>query len=179
MTKLAPLGSIEYAIRRVMDILGESGVEAAIHESLGVDRSSSLIRKCGDADNDRHHIQMRYAIALDRACLSAIGRPPLLEAYRAILDSPAPLDRNESIKDDMLRDVLTLQGALGDLSNKVREAFSMDSPAADRLTGVERHDIYAAVENLEENAEHLKRLLISSEMVLPAHDADDAVDGSR
>lgn len=179
MTKLAPLGSIEYGIRRVLDILGEERVEAAIRESLGIERSASLIRKCGDPDEDRHHIQMRYAIALDKACLAANCRAPLLEAHRAMLDSPVAQNRNESVKEDILCDVLALQSALGDLSHKVRAAFSMDSVAVDRLTGVERHAIYAAVETLQENAEHLKRILVSNQQGLSAQNADDVVEGSR
>lgn len=179
MTKLAPLGSIEHGIRRVLEMLGEERVESAIQESLGIERSASLIRKCGDPDEDRHQIQMRYAIALDQACLAATGRTPLLEAYRAMLDSPLTLDRNASVKEDILQDVLTLQGALGDLSHKVRDAFSMDSLASDRLTGVERHAIYAAVETLQENAEHLKRILISNQQGLTAQNADDGAEGSR
>lgn len=179
MTKLAPLGSIEHGIRRVLEILGEEGVETAIRESLGVARSASLIRKSGDADNDRHQLQLRYAIALDRACLAATGRSPMLDSYRAMLDEPLPLVRNETIKEDMLRDVLTLQVCLGELARKISTAFSMDSQAPESLTAVERHAIYGAVNTMEDNAEHLKRLLISGDQAADTKNADDAAHGSR
>ena len=65
MTKLVAIRSIEHAARRALTILGDDGVERAIEDVLGLKRSASLIRKCADPDDDSHHLQSRYAVALD------------------------------------------------------------------------------------------------------------------
>lgn len=178
MTKLVPLGSIEHAIRRVLEILGDAGVESAIQEELGFRRSASLIRKCGDPDDSRHHIQMRYAIALDLACIDEVGRPPLLEAYRAMVDKPVPLGRHPTLRAAMLNDVMTLQTSLGELARRARERLVLADTGSDSMTVAERQSIYAAVNVLQDNAEHLKRLLMHHDSALAAQNADDGATGS-
>jgi hypothetical protein len=41
----------------------------------------------GDPDNPRHNIQLKDAIALDRACIAAQYPPPLLRAYELALQA--------------------------------------------------------------------------------------------
>ncbi len=86
MTKPAPLRTIEHGLRRALAILEADGAKAAIQDLLGVERSASLLHKCADPDNDRHHLQLRYAVALDVACQKAGQLPPLLEVHRYLVE---------------------------------------------------------------------------------------------
>lgn len=160
MTKIMPIGTIAHGLRQVMQLLGEQGVERAIGTALGVRRSASLIRKCADPDGGRHHLQMRYAIALDRACLARGHAAPLLEAYRAGLEGvtgdPAPAGS----KDELIRAVVVLQAALGDVSRAVEAAFSSRSADPSALTRAERSHVYAAVDLVETDARLIKRMLV-------------------
>ncbi len=86
MTKLVAIRTIEHATRRALTILGDDGVEQAIEDILGLKRSASLIRKCADPDDDGHHLQTRYAVALDGACRRAGELPPLLDAHSYLIE---------------------------------------------------------------------------------------------
>ncbi len=86
MTKLVAIRTIEHAARRALAILGDDGVEQAIDDILGLKRSASLIRKCADPDDDGHHLQSRYAVALDVACRRAGQLPPLLDAHSYLIE---------------------------------------------------------------------------------------------
>ena len=85
MTKAVLPNSFEHALRRVLLILGEAGAEEAILCGTGVRRSASLLRKCADVDDHRHQIQLRYASALDMACVAKGHLPPLLEAQKRLV----------------------------------------------------------------------------------------------
>jgi len=161
MTKLVPLRSLEHAIRRVFLLLGDCGVEAAIEDRLGLARSASLIRKCGDPDDGAHQLQMRYAIALDMACWEAHRQAPLFEAYRHLVgtDSHGDANDDDASKERIVDGVVALQIALGNLAEMVREAYSADSPDPSGLTQSERHHLFEAVNLLESCAETLKSVI--------------------
>ena len=161
MTKLVPLRSIEHGLRRALAILGDDGARGAIEDLLGISRSASLIRKCADHDNQRHHVQMRYAVALDVACERAGQLPPLLEVHRHLVERHARSDPPDepNPEDAVLRAVLTLQAALGDLSQTVGEALHARSPGGVRLTNREKHEIHDALAAIDRQTEAIKRLL--------------------
>jgi hypothetical protein len=161
MTKLVALRSIEHGVRRAISILGDEGVTEAIKDLLGVRRSASLIRKCADPDNDRHHLQFRYGVALDIACHNVTQRPPLLEVYRHLVEHHtsshqlAPVEGGARVT----HAVLALQAALGDLAETVGEATHADSPGGVRLTNLEKHEIYESLVTIEQQTETIKRMI--------------------
>ena len=161
MTKLVPLRTIEHGLRRALATLGDEGAKEAIRDLLGLRRSTSLIRKCADPDHDRHHVQFRYAVALDVACKKAGQLPPLLEVHQYLVEryaSAEPLEKQKS-ESMVLHAVLTLQAALGDLSQTVSEALHADSPGGIRLTNREKHEIHEALDAVNHQAEVIKTMI--------------------
>ena len=161
MTKLVPLRTIEHGLRRALAILGDDGAIKAIRDVLGIRRSAALIRKCADPDYDRHHVQFRYAVALDAACKKAGQLPPLLEVHQFLVEryaqaEPLEMNRNDST---VLHAVLTLQAALGNLSQTVSEALHTDSPGGIRLTNREKHEVHEALESVDNQAEVIKSMI--------------------
>ena len=161
MTKLVAIRTIEHATRRALAILGDGGVERAIEDVLGLRRSASLIRKCADPDDDGHHLQSRYAVALDVACHRAGQLPPLLDAHRYLIErhSGAAPSAGELGEGRVQHAVLMLQAALGELSLTVGEAVHDDSPGGVRLTNRERHEIHDAIAAIDHKVESIKRLI--------------------
>ena len=161
MTKLMPLYTVEHGIRRAFAALGDTGVEQAIEDHLGLKRSASLIRKCGDPDDDSHHLQLRYAIALDRACRRKVGQSPLLECMAmqvsGAVDDQASAEQPSEIA--MLREMLGLQVALGRLAREVTEALQENSPACCALSDLERHKVFDSIDELEIHLEAFKAAL--------------------
>jgi len=157
MTKLTKVGSIEHALRQVLDILREDGARNAIREVLGLDRSPSLLRKCADPDATTHNLQLRYAVALDAHCLKVDQTTPLLEAYNRLMNTYssgrlAGLPTEERL----MHSVLRLQSALGDLSQTVSEGFTPDSLGGKHLTNRERHAMFEALEAVDQQSEEIK-----------------------
>jgi hypothetical protein len=159
MTKLVPLRSVEHGIRRALTVLDDDTAQGAIEEIAGVHRSVSLLRKCADPDNDRHHLQFRYAIALDAGCARAGYIAPLLEVHQYLVESysdPATGNWNEP-EAKLLHAVLNLQAALGELSQTVSEGMHEKGPGGARLTNREKHAIHKALEAIDYQTEALKR----------------------
>jgi Phage regulatory protein CII (CP76) len=161
MTKLVAIRTIEHGARRALAILGDDGVERAIEETLGLKRSASLIRKCADPDDDGHHLQSRYAVALDVGCHRAGQPPPLLDAHRYLIErhvGAAP-DNGQAGEGRVQHAVLMLQAALGELSQTVGLAVHEDGPGGTRLTNREKHEIHEAIAAIDHKAEAIKRLI--------------------
>lgn len=161
MTKLVALRSIEHGARRAIAILGDEGVEGAIEGHLGLRRSASLIRKCADPDDDGHHLQCRYAVALDVACRRLGELPPLLDAHRYLIDRHANAPGADGPADErgVLHAVLALQAALGALSQTVDQAMHEEGPGGAQLTNLEKHEIHEALEAVSRKTEAIKRLV--------------------
>ena len=161
MTKLVPLRTIEHGLRRALANLGDDGAIRAIRDLLGVRRSAALIRKCADPDYDRHHVQFRYAVALDVACKKAGQLPPLLEVHQYLVERytrTEPLER-QGAESTVLHAVLALQAALGDLSQTVSKALHAESPGGIRLTNREKHEVHEALEAVDHQAEVIKNMI--------------------
>jgi hypothetical protein len=159
MTKLVSLRSVEHGLRRALAILDDDAAQSAIREMAGVQRSVSLLRKCADPDNDRHHLQFRYAVALDTACARAGHIAPLLEVHRYLVEhysGSTAEDWNEA-ESKLLHAVLNLQAALGDLSQTVSEGMQEEGPGGTRLTNREKHAIHEALEAIDYQTEAIKR----------------------
>ncbi len=94
MTKRREPNSLEDGVFKAIQHLGDAGVFAA------TGKSGSFLRQCSDGDDTDHHLQIRHAIALDKACKTIGESPPILAAYCNALDgedinhqSKAPLER--------------------------------------------------------------------------------------
>ncbi len=159
MTKLVPLRSIEHGLRRALATLDEDAAQAAIEEVTGVRRSVSLLRKCADPDNDRHHLQFRYAVALDIGCARAGHPSPLLEVHRYLVESHAgsAAEGWQAAEAKLLHAALNLQSALGDLSQTVSEGLHEEGPEGPRLSNREKHAIHEALEAIDQQSEAIKR----------------------
>ena len=161
MTKLVPLRTIEHGLRRALSILEIEGAQRAIHDLLGVRRSASLFRKCADPDDDKHHLQFRYAVALDVGCAMAEQQPPFLEVHHYLVEQHGrkdpPGDGDGAAR--LVQAVLALQAALGDLSQTVSEGLRADGPGGTRLTIHEKHAIYETLEAIDHQTEMTKRTI--------------------
>ncbi len=165
MTKLLPLQTVEHGLRRAISLLGDRGVEQAIKSELGLERSASLIRKCSDPDDTNHHLQVRYAVALDRACLASAGQAPLLETmqYMVTTNMNKPGASAEATESAVLKELAMLQAALGTVADRIIIAQSPDSPHDGQLTEAERHEIFEAIDVLERHAEVFKSIITHAE----------------
>ena len=155
MTKAVLPNSFEHALRRVLLILGEAGAEEAILRGTGVRRSASLLRKCADADDHRHQVQLRYASALDMACVAKGHLPPLLEAQKRLVAASLADGQDGVAEDaDLARSLLDLQVTLGGIAAILHAATA---PAGGPLREVDRLAIFKALETLIEQAGALER----------------------
>ena len=161
MTKLTVPNSIEHGIRRVLAILGDDGVEHALETAASSPRSASLIRKCGDPDNARHHLQLRYAIALDAACRSKGHLPPLLRTYQHLLDETQSDPISPPVEDgtEILYAAAMLHSTLSGLFDIIVEEFPPRQQTDAQIRLRERTKICDAIESLQAQAETLKRLV--------------------
>jgi hypothetical protein len=160
LTKLARLPSLELGLRQAFRLLGDDGIAAALHDHLGLDRSPSLLRKCADPDDDSHHIQHRYSVAIDAACKQAGHVPPLLAAHQQLLGQLAEArDGAEPPAADLTAAMLELQAAIGSMARRVSEATDPAGPGGADLTETERHQINNALARLEEDISAIRRLL--------------------
>lgn len=161
MTKLARLGSVEHGIRQALKILGDAGTEEALENVLGLRRSVSLIRKCADPDNNSNHIQLRYAIALDVACVEAGYEPPILVMAQSLVNRLAtkPPERVDETELSLSSAVIEMQSALGNLARAVLDAQSPEGPDGTNLSNWEKHEIYEACNQIDMHIRDIKRLI--------------------
>ncbi len=169
MTKFVKLHSIEHGIRQAFTILGDRGVEDVLEDLLGLKRSASLIRKCGDPDNETNHIQHRYSVALDVGCVRVGYRPPLLEAHQSMVRrlSVAAARSAAARGFDLLSAVLLLQRAVGQLAKAVLDARGPIRYRDRHLTNRETHELFEAVVDIERQTERLKLLLTQEPPLAP------------
>ena len=156
MTKSVAEGSFEHAIREALRSLGEDGAVDALECHAGQRKSPSLLRKCADPDDQRHHIQLRDALALDRACLAANHGTPLLRAYELKLqqDQVTP---PKAAEEDLLRLSLEINVAAGELSAQCIQALQTQPVGSG---GCPRpHAIEAALAGLERKTRRMRRAL--------------------
>lgn len=156
MTKLVAEGSFEHAIREALRSLGEEGAVDALECHAGQRKSPSLLRKCADPDDPRHHIQLRDALALDRACLAGNHGTPLLRAYELKLqqDHAAP---PKAAEEDLLRLSLEINVAAGELSAQCIQAQQREKVARGGCVGPRA--IEAALVVLERKTRRMRQAL--------------------
>ena len=151
MTKLVPLGSIEHGIREALRHLSDDGASAAIEAYSGQRKSSSLLRKCADPDDERHHIQLRDAIALDRACMEQNHPPPLLRSHSNLLEQPPPPRNSDA---DFCHLAMAIRVATGQVSEAFIRSDDCDECACPK--GYHTRDVLLAIEELEHAVAELR-----------------------
>lgn len=129
MSKRRPPASIFEAVQDALAILRDDGVQAA------TGKSARYIRQCSDPD-DRQHLGVDDAIALDAHCLVAGAIAPIRTAYDAQL-----LRRIEALggtqhqaQDPRLR-FTAVMSEIGDVAEALRagaDGFTVDELAAAR-----------------------------------------------
>lgn len=115
-----------------------------------VGRSSSLIRKWADPDHASQPT-LYQALALDIVyAREGHGNPPILEVFEELIDDA--VDGRADIPVDILFSALSVQGAVGDLSEAIRAALDPDGPGGVTITPNERQSILQILDKLDDHA---------------------------
>jgi hypothetical protein len=137
--------SIAGALTKVMTAL--SDVRCA--EIVG--RSDSLIRKWADPDHPSQPT-LAQALALDMVYVKeGHGEPPILEIYQELLaDALSERDDREA---DILITALSIQSAVGSLSEAIKAAVDPNGPGGLSITASERQNILEILDRLEDHTD--------------------------
>lgn len=165
MTKSVNIGTIEHGLREAFGYLSIEGAADAIEWATGHRKSVSLLRKYADPDSPRHHVPLRDAMAIDRACIQAGHKPPLLMTYQINLEEKSA-DYSRNCEDPS---ICRLALATGAAAGMVSEAV-LQSEVCDECHCHKNHhkeQIYASLVELEEAVTALRRA------VMMLNDPDD------
>ena len=122
-----------------------------------VNRSPSLIRKWTDPDLAVWP-NIAQAVILDAAYMTAGGgEPPILEAYQELVEAISNEPPPEPA--DLILSVLSLQAAVGDLSEAIADSRSVTSPGGSNITAGERQSIVMLLDRLEEKIDSIEDAL--------------------
>lgn len=168
MTKSVDLGTIEHGLREAFSFLGVDGAADAIERATGLRKSQSLLRKYGDPDSPRHHIPLRDAMAIDRACMEAGHKPPMMMTYQACMEHA---DGAGASREDT--SVCCLALATGAAAGMVSEAVLQSELCNDCHCHKNHHkeEIYASLLELEKAVTALRAAVMNLE-------TEDAVFGA-
>ena len=137
--------SIAGALTRIMAVLGD----ARCAEIVG--RSDSLIRKWADPDHSSQP-NLAQALALDLVFVKeGRGDPPILEIYKDLLEDA--LNERDDREADILMTALSVQSAVGSLSEAIRAALDPDGPGGVSITASERQSILEILDRLEDHTD--------------------------
>lgn len=126
-----------------------------------VKRSPSLIRKWTDPDLPVWP-NVAQAVILDAAYVTGgWGDPPILEAYKEMVETMS--DEPPPEPADLILATLSLQAAVGDLSEAIADSRSATSPGGSEITAGERHSIVMLLERLEEKLDSIEDALADNE----------------
>jgi hypothetical protein len=123
-----------------------------------VERSPSLIRKWTDPDLDVWP-SLAQAVVLDAAYVDGgWGDPPILEAYRDALEKIS--EEPPALPVDIVHATLSLQAAVGDLSEAIADSRGSNSPGGADITSRERQAIVTLIERLEEKLDTIEDAVV-------------------
>lgn len=137
--------SIAGALTKIMTALSD----ARCAEIVG--RSDSLIRKWADPDHPSQPT-LAQALALDLMYVEqGHGDPPILEIYQDLLaDALSHRDDREA---DILMTALSVQSAVGSLSEAIRAALDPNGPGGVSITASEGQRILEILDQLEDHTD--------------------------
>ncbi|MDH3240644.1 MAG: hypothetical protein OEO83_08250 [Alphaproteobacteria bacterium] len=137
--------SIAGALTKIMAALSDSRCA----EIVG--RSDSLIRKWADPDHPSQPT-LTQALALDLVYVNeGHGEPPILEIYQDMLED-ALNERNDR-EADILMTALSVQSAVGSLSEAIKAALDPKGPGGSSITASERQSILEILDRLEDHTD--------------------------
>lgn len=137
--------SFAAALTKIMTALGD-GLCAEI-----VGRSDSLVRKWADPDHASQPT-LSQALALDLAYVrGGHGEPQILKIYEEMLDDA--LHERAGRDADIIMSALSVQGAVGTLSEAIRAALDPDGPGGALITPRERQQILEIIDRLEDHTD--------------------------
>jgi len=163
MTKTLSLRNIEHGIQHAITILGDHGIQSALMDKLNLSRSASLIRKCANPNEERQHLQLRYAVALDAACVELGERAPILTAYTHLLEDSSTPQAAKKIATQraLVREVVALQAALGDLARAVEQLQEEDTMPLRQISRTDRQHLSEALDGVLREAYRIERMINS------------------
>ncbi len=116
-----------------------------------VGRSDSLIRKWADPDHPSLPT-LGQAIALDLVYVrEGHGDAPILRVYEDILTDV--LKEQDADEADILMSALSVQSAVGNLSEAIRAALDPHGPGGSVITAYERQTILEIIDRLEDHTD--------------------------
>jgi hypothetical protein len=148
MTKSVALGSIEYGLREAFRMIGVDGVNDAITAATGQGKSSSLLRKYADPDDARHHLPLRDALIIDRACVKSGHAPPLLQAYQLGLEASDHEAESFLSRGDLCLLALGLEAASGAVAETALHALECNGGRCELNSHAD--EIYRKLQELDE-----------------------------
>ena len=160
MTKSVQLGSFEHGLRECFHHLGVSRAAEAVEDFNGHRKSESLLRKYADPDNDRHQVPMRDALAMDRACIADGHQPPMLTAYRSLLERATNRGAGEDpANGEICHLTLAMDAAAGLVSEAVLQSEICDG--SDCHKNYHTEQIYASLRELEDLVTSLRKAVVA------------------
>ena len=149
MATIRKTASIENGIMRVLKILNDEEIQAAIG------KTSSYLRKCSNPNDPDRHIDHNDSIKLDIACIKKGKAPTLLRAHEYIVSNVA--DNLESDKLNDIDEMLVKSTILhGKLTEVVKLAEDPKSDEGKEISKLEKKKIIEAIKNLEDKIMKIK-----------------------
>ena len=140
MAKLREISSIEHGLAEAIKNLKSKVIE----EVTG--KSESFIRKCSDPDLDQQ-LDHKDAVKIDKACIERGLTPYMLRAHEyIILKELKNTKTNEQNLNELLIKFTILHGKLMDVINSAK---SPDGHKGEVVSSIEKKEIFAAFETLE------------------------------
>ena len=147
MAKARDIPSIEQGLHEAFKILKDAGIEEAIKNFTGKQKSASFYRSCSDPD-EIHKIDHTDSLAIDYECLKTKGIAPILRAHEALVTQF--LEKNKPGQQKNLFDAINdFNKIIGDLLTTLHHARSPESPEGINLSAEEKMKVKKAIVNLE------------------------------
>ena len=147
MAKARDIPSIEQGLHEAFRILKDAGIEEAIKNFTGRQKSASFYRSCSDPD-EIHKIDHADSLAIDYECLKTKGIAPMLSAHEALVTQF--LEKNKPGQQMSLFDAINdFNKIIGELLTTLHHARSPESPGGVDLTAEEKMKVKKAIVNLE------------------------------
>tara|TARA_B110000444_G_C18784477_1_gene569173 strand:+ start:748 stop:1221 length:474 start_codon:yes stop_codon:yes gene_type:complete len=153
MSKIRKLQSVEKPISDIITNLGIDECIDIISEITGQLKSKSALYKWGDPDTEQN-IQLRYAVALDIACIRKGIAPRILEHYKDMLSQETSMIKQE--RHDLITELLKTNSELGKLNLTVEQAYHPNSEQGKNLSPREINEINDVIVKIEARIKELK-----------------------
>ena len=153
MAKLREISSIEHGLTEAIKNLKSQVIE----EVTG--KSESFLRKCSDPDLDQQ-LDHKDAVKIDKACVERGLTPYLLRAHEyIILKEIKNTKANQQDLNDLLIKFTILHGQLMDVINSAKNP---EGHKGETISAVEKKEIFAAFEALENKILKIKTTIENS-----------------